>query len=110
MIGEENQPLGVFIQTADREDTLAVVDEIDNVVALAVFCGAHNADRLIQRNQHQIIRFARLNQPSVNFDQVARLHLIANRGALAIDKDVALFNKAVRFATRADAAFTDVFV
>ena len=68
MVGEEDQPLGVFIQTADRKDTLAVIDEIDNVVALAIFGGAHNADRLIQRNQHQIIRFTRLNQLSVNFD------------------------------------------
>ena len=68
MVGEEDQPLRIFIQTADRKDTLAVIDEIDNVVALAVFRGAHNADRLIQRNQYQIIRFARLNQPSVHFD------------------------------------------
>jgi hypothetical protein len=67
-----------------------------------------NTDRLIQRNQHQIIRFARLNQPSVH--DVARLHLIANGGALAIDKDVALFNKAIGFATRANSAFADVFI
>ena len=68
VVGEEDQPLRIFIQTANREDTLAVVDEVDNIVAFAIFGGAHNTDRLIQRNQHQIIRFTRLNQPSVNFD------------------------------------------
>ncbi len=47
VIGEENQPLGVFIQAANREHAFAVVNEIDNVIALAIFGGADNTDEPI---------------------------------------------------------------
>ena len=46
--------LRVFIQTANREDTAAVVNEINDVVPLAIFRGADNPNRFIQRDKHQV--------------------------------------------------------
>ena len=61
VIGEENQPLGVFIQAANREHAFAVVNKIDNVIALAIFGGADNTDGFVQGDKYQIFGFPRLN-------------------------------------------------
>ena len=110
MVSEKDQPLGIFVQTANWEHAFTVVNKINDVIALTVFSGADNTDRFVQRDKNQIFRFTRLNQPTIYFYDVARHHLIANGGAFAIQEDIPLFDKAIRLATRADSAFTDVFV
>ena len=110
MVGQKDQPLGVFIQATDGENAFAVVYEINDVVAFAVFGSADDANRFIQRNQDQIVRFARLNQPAIDLYHVARFNLVADGSALAVDKNVALFDKAIGFTTRANSAFADVFI
>ena len=98
VIGEENQSLGVFIQAANREHAFAVVNEIDNVIALAIFGGADNTDGLVQGDKYQIFGFPRFNQLTVYFHNVAGFHLIANGGSLAIKEHIALLDIAIRFA------------
>ena len=110
MVSQKDQSLGIFVQTTDGEHAFAVIHEINNVVAFAVFGGADNSYRLVQRDKNQILRFTRLNQPTIHFYDVARHHLIANGGAFTIQEDIPLFDKAIRLATRADSAFTDVFI
>jgi hypothetical protein len=89
--------------------TLAVVNEIHNVVALAVFGGADDANRFIQRNQtRSSASRGSINRP-LTFTTSPALTW-SPMVALAIDKNVALFNKAIGFATRANSAFADVFI
>ncbi len=110
VVSEENQPLRVFIQTANREDAAAVVDEIHDVVALAIFRGTDNANRFIQRDKYQVFFVPWLDQLTIHFDHIARNDLIANGGAFTVDKHVALFDVTVSLAARADPALANVFV
>ena len=110
VVGQKDKSLRIFVQTTNWKHALAVIHEINNVVALAVFGGADNPYRLIQRDKNQIFRFTRLNQPTIYFYDVARHHLIADGGAFTIQEDIPLFDKAIRLAARADSAFTDVFI
>ena len=99
VVGEENQPLRVFIQTANREDTAAVVHEINDVVPLTVFRGADNPNRFVQRDKHQVFGITRFDELTIHFNHVARHHLVTNRGALAVEEHITLFNVTVRLAT-----------
>ena len=94
VVGEENQPLRVFIQTANRENAAAVVHEINNVVPLAIFRGADNPNRFVQRDKHQVFGITRFDDLTIHF-----YHLIANGGAFAVKKHVTLFNVTVSLAT-----------
>ncbi|MNP37220.1 hypothetical protein D3C76_1306550 [compost metagenome] len=87
-----------------------MVDEINDVVALAIFRGTDNANRFIQRDKHQVFFVPGLDQLTIHFDHVARDDLIANGGAFTVDKHVALFNVTVSLAARADPALANVFV
>lgn len=108
MVGEEDQPR-VFIQTADRKIRLlwltksTMLSRSPSSVVLTMPTGLFSAI-----STRSSASRGSINRPFTLTK--SPLHLIANSGALAIDKDVALFNKAVRFATRADAAFADVFI
>ncbi|MNT40657.1 hypothetical protein D3C72_1769840 [compost metagenome] len=110
MIGEEDQPLRVFVQASYGEDTGAVVDEIDDIVFLALFGGTDDPDRLVQRYKDQVVFVTRFNQLTVDLDDVPWEYLIAKRNALAIDKNVALFDITIGVAARADAALANIFV
>ena len=110
VVGQKDQPLRVFVQSTNREDALAVVNKVHNVIALAVFRCADNTDRFIEGDENQIFGLARLDQLTVDLHDIARVDLIANGRTLAIDKNIALFNVAIGFATRANSAFTDVFI
>ena len=87
-----------------------MVNKVHNVIALAVFRCADNTDRFIEGDENQIFGLARLDQLTVDLHDIARVDLIANGRTLAIDKNIALFNVAIGFATRANSAFTDVFI
>ncbi len=99
VVSEENQPLGVFIQTANREDTAAVVNEINNVVPLALFRGTDDTNRFIQRDKHQVFCITRFDELTIHFNHVARHHLVTNSGAFAVEEHITLFDVTVRLAT-----------
>ncbi len=52
-LGEEISPASLYPDGQSGEDTAAVVNEINDVVLLAIFCGADNPNRFIQRDKHQ---------------------------------------------------------
>ncbi|MNG83873.1 hypothetical protein D3C79_426050 [compost metagenome] len=110
VVGKEDQPLRVFIQPPDREDTGTVVDEIDNIVFLTVFGGADDTHRLVQRNKNQVVFVTGFNKLPINLDHVASEYPIAERYALTVDKNIALFDVTIGIATRADAALANIFV
>ena len=110
VVGEEDEALGVLVEAPYGEDAGAVVDEIDYVVLLPRLCGGDYAHRLVQHDEDQAVRFARLYHLTVDLDQIPGKHLIADPGPLAVDVDMALLDEAVGLATGADAALADVFV
>ena len=40
IVGEEDEPFGVLVEAADREDALGVVDEVDDVARDVALGGA----------------------------------------------------------------------
>lgn len=98
VVGQKDQPLRILVQTADREDAFAVVDEVGDVVALAVFGGGDDADRFVQRDQHQIFFIARFDQLTVNLHYIAGKYLSADGGAFTVDENVALFDVSIGIA------------
>jgi len=61
VVGQKDQTLGVFIESADWKDTHAVIDEIDDVVGSSGFGGGLDAYRLVQRYKNKILSILRLN-------------------------------------------------
>ncbi|SAE75740.1 Uncharacterised protein [Enterobacter cloacae] len=76
-----------------------MVHEINNVVPLAIFRGADNPNRFVQRDKHQVFGITRFDDLTIHFHHIARYHLIANGGAFAVKKHVTLFNVTVSLAT-----------
>ena len=50
VVGEQDQPLGVLVEPADREHALGVVDEVDDVAGDVALGRAGDADRLVERD------------------------------------------------------------
>lgn len=110
VVGKENQALRIFVESANREDALAVIDEIADVIALALFHGGDNPHRLIQGNQHQIVFIARLDKLTIDLHHIACKYLRAHSGAFAVNENVALLDVTIGVTTGADAALADVFI
>ena len=50
VVGEQDQAFGVLVQPADRKDSLAVADELDDVVLDVRLGGAGDPDGLVERD------------------------------------------------------------
>ena len=109
IVGQKDQSLGLFVQTANRENTDAVIDKVHDVLGLFLG-GAFNAHRLVQRNQNKVFFFHGIDQLAIYTDLIAWFDRITDLGALAVDVHIALFDKAVGLTTRANTAFTDEFI
>jgi len=108
--GHKNQPLGILVQPADRENSHRVPDKALNIVALGAVGGADNAHRLVQSDEYLIFFSTGLNDLAVDHDRVRRQYLITNAGALAVDSHITLLDISVGLAPRTNAALADVFV
>src|SRR5208283_5986726 len=108
VVGEQNQSLGILVQTADREDPLAVPDELDDVVLDLEVGGAGDARRLVER--HVDMLFFRADELAVQAHLVACRHLRTEDGAYAVAGDASRFDPLVGFAPRTRTGFADVFV
>ena len=114
--GEQDQPFGILVQPADREDPLRVVDEIHDVAGHALVGGAGDADRLVQRDVDRLLRRRRGGQHARPDDLAIHAHLVAvqrlGTGAdhLAVDAHAAGEQPLVGFAARTQAGFADVLV
>src|SRR5690606_19061845 len=91
-----------------------VADEIDDVAVHGGLGGAGHADRFVEHDVDVPAlalgcgpHFQRL---AVHFDLVVVTHLRPDATAEAVHGDPSLGDQAIGFATRAEAAFTDVFV
>ena len=100
----------IFIQTPNRENTVAMSNKINDIVFLRAFCGAHNPDWFVQRNKNEIVCFSWLNELPVNFYRISSNHLRTYLSTFAIDVHVTLFNKTVSVAPRANTAFANIFI
>ena len=69
IVGQQDQPLRVLVEPPDREDTLPVPDEIDDVAADLTFRGAGYADRLVEREIDMALWCP--DQPAIDADLVA---------------------------------------
>ncbi|MNT53483.1 hypothetical protein D3C72_1905700 [compost metagenome] len=80
VIGQENQPLGVFIQAPDRKDASAVINEITNVIPHVLPHAGNDANRLVQCDKHQIVRTTGFDLLAVNFHHIPGQYLSAHGG------------------------------
>src|SRR5690606_18354848 len=108
--GHENQPLGIFIQTADGENPLTVADKALNVVFLRTVGGTDHAHRLVERNKDQIFLIPRLHHLAVHLHGVAGHDLITHLRPLPVDEDITLLNVTISIAPGTHPAFADVLV
>jgi len=114
--GEQDQSLGVLVESPDREDALRVVDEVHDVAGHGLVGGAGDAHRLVQRDVDRLLRGrrggedARLDQLAVHAYLVAFQRLGAGAHDFAVDGDATGDQPFVRFAARAQAGFADVLV
>ena len=108
--GEENQPLGVLVQSANGEDPLTMAHMVDDVTALRRVGGADHAHGLVEGDKDQVLFVSRLDQLAVHRDLVAGQHLIAHLGRLAINGNVAVLDIAVGLPPGTHATLADVFV
>jgi hypothetical protein len=82
IIGQEDEPLGILIQTTDGENTFRKSNKVDDVVRSVTVCGALDTDRFIER---QINALRLLPQfATVEQHQVAVFDLGSEFGGYAV--------------------------
>lgn len=108
VIGQEDEALGGFVQSADRKETLLVTDEGDDVFRLFRIGGTDNADRLVERNVEGL-GFG-FEWFAIDADDIARIDSIARSRGFVIDGHTTSVDQPVCFPARADAGLADEFV
>ena len=104
-------PSEVLVEAPDREDSLAVIDEVDDVAGDVTFGGAGDSDRLVQRDVDRACLLASVaDAVTVEAHVIALFDLRAEGGGRAVDGHATLRDQGVGFATRACAALAQVFV
>ena len=108
--GQENQSLAVFVESADGENPLGVLDVVDDVVAFGLdIRGADDPDGLIEGDIDVLFGWFG-DQFAVDADFVARMDFGAHFGYLAVDGHPAFFYELVGSPSGTKADFTQVFI
>ena len=108
--GQKNQARRILIEPPDGKHAGGVVHVVHDVAAHARLAGARHAHRLIKGQVHGVFGLFGLQLVAVHAYTVARAHLVANLGRLAVEEHRALLDVAVGLAARAHAAFADEFI
>ena len=109
VVGQQDQALGVLVEPADREDALAVADEVDDVAGHVALGRAGDAARLVERDVDVASRRAGSGRPSTRTSSPSFTCVPSTPGApLTVTRPAAIQASASR--RRADAAFADVLV
>lgn len=108
IVGEEDEPLGRLVQSADREEALFVPDIGDDIFRLFGISGTDNTHRLVECDIKGL-RFC-LEGFAIDTNDVPGRNTVAGSGRLTIQGYSATFDQAISFATRADAGLADVLV
>ena len=110
IIGQQDQTLTVFVQTANRENALWVIDKVDNIVLLSSgIGGAHNSAGFVKG---QIYRFCfrGVNEFPVEANFVFRGDLTPHFGNHPVDGDPFLLDKFVGGSARTVSYFTEILI
>lgn len=108
--GQENQSLAVFVESADGENPLGVLDVVDDVVAFGLDVrGADDANGLVECDIDVLLGWLG-NQSAVDADFVARLDFGAHFGYLAVDGHAAFLDELVGSPSGTKADLTQVFI
>lgn len=108
IIGEEDEPLGRFVQAANGEEALLVTDEGDDVFWLFRISGTDDAYRFIEGDIERLgFGFEGF---AVDPDDITGRDPVAGTGGFIVDGDPAGIDQPVGVPTGADASFADVLV
>eukprot|EP00163_Fabomonas_tropica_P020575 TRINITY_DN36447_c0_g1_i1.p5 TRINITY_DN36447_c0_g1~~TRINITY_DN36447_c0_g1_i1.p5 ORF type:complete len:135 (-),score=25.54 TRINITY_DN36447_c0_g1_i1:1663-2067(-) len=108
--GHENEPLGVFVQAADGENSGIVANKPLDIVTFSAVRGADNAYGLVECDEYQVFFGPGSDKLVINFHRVAGHHLVSDLRALAVNEHLTLLNVTISLAARTQPAFADVFV
>ena len=97
VVGQKDEPLGVFVQPTYGEDPLAVLDVRNDIIPYVPFRGRSYSHGFIQRDKHHILDWPRLQPMSIHLHPVTGHDLIPYDRLSVIDKNNALLNKTVGF-------------
>ena len=105
VVREQDQALGLLVEPADREDSLGVIDEVDDVALDVALGRAGDADRLVERDVDRplILRALPTRSPSTLTSSPVG-DLVPRPGRGAVDRDAALLDQRVGLAPRPLAA------
>ena len=108
IVGEEDEPLGGFVQSADGEEALLMPDKGDDILGLFRISGADDTHGFIEGDV-QCLRFG-FEGFTINADDIARMDTISCASGFVIDRHTAAIDQSVGFPTGADTGLADEFI
>ena len=108
IVGQEDQPLGGFVQSADGEEAFLVTDEGDDVLRFLRVGGTDDPYWFVEGEVEGFgFGFQRL---AIDADHIAGRDTVTGAGGFVVDGDPTGVDQAVGFAAGADAGLADVLV
>lgn len=108
IIGEENEALGGFVQSTNREEAFLVPDKGDDILGLFKISGADDTHGFVE-GDIQRLRFS-LEGFTIDEDDIARIDTISCSGGFSVERHPAAIDQSVGFPAGADTGLADEFI